>query len=148
MTEGGQFGRLFGVTATVLMALGVRAGMAKAADISSKGTMQLTSTAFAEGEAIHTEWSYKYTVEDFRALAASFTVAAFTAILLMALGADISLSGEHRGPVNSIPAADMVAAFHYVFAAAAALLACGALCMVVMEEKPLAGPATPVEMAE
>ena len=27
--------------------------------------------AFAEGEAIHTEWSYKYTVEDFRALAAS-----------------------------------------------------------------------------
>jgi uncharacterized SAM-dependent methyltransferase len=29
------------------------------------------SIAFAEGEAIHTEWSYKYTVEDFRALAAS-----------------------------------------------------------------------------
>jgi L-histidine Nalpha-methyltransferase len=27
--------------------------------------------AFAEGEAIHTEWSYKYTVEDFRSLAAS-----------------------------------------------------------------------------
>jgi dimethylhistidine N-methyltransferase len=26
---------------------------------------------FAEGEAIHTEWSYKYTVESFRALAAS-----------------------------------------------------------------------------
>jgi hypothetical protein len=38
----------------------------------------------------------------FRALMASFTVAAFTAILLMALGADISLAGEHRGPVNSI----------------------------------------------
>jgi hypothetical protein len=34
----------------------------------------------------------------FRALMASFTVAAFTAILLMALGADISLVGEHRGP--------------------------------------------------
>jgi hypothetical protein len=84
----------------------------------------------------------------FRALMASFTVAAFSAILLMALGADISLTGEHRGPVNSIPAADMVAAFRYVFAAAAALLACGALCMVVMEEKPLAGPPTPVEMAE
>ena len=33
----------------------------------------------------------------FRALMASFTVAAFTAILLMALGADISLAGEHRG---------------------------------------------------
>jgi dimethylhistidine N-methyltransferase len=27
--------------------------------------------AFAEGEAIHTEWSYKYTVEDFRTLAAA-----------------------------------------------------------------------------
>ena len=36
----------------------------------------------------------------FRALMASFTVAAFSAILLMALGADISLGGEHRGPVN------------------------------------------------
>ena len=34
----------------------------------------------------------------FRALMASFTVAAFTAILLMALGADISLAGEHGDP--------------------------------------------------
>jgi EmrB/QacA subfamily drug resistance transporter len=84
----------------------------------------------------------------FRALMASFTVAAFTAILLMALGADISLSGEHRGPVSSIPTADMIAAFRYVFAAAAALLACASLCNILMEEKPLAGPATPVEMAE
>ncbi|TMJ62632.1 MAG: MFS transporter, partial [Alphaproteobacteria bacterium] len=76
----------------------------------------------------------------FRALMASFTVAAFTAILLMALGADISLSGEHRGPVTSIPADDMIAAFRYVFAAAAALLICAALCVARMEEKPLAGP--------
>ena len=77
----------------------------------------------------------------FRALMASFTVAAFSAILLMALGADISLGGEHRGPVNSISASDMIAAFRYVFAAAAVLLATGALCMVLMEERPLAGPA-------
>jgi EmrB/QacA subfamily drug resistance transporter len=84
----------------------------------------------------------------FRALMASFTVAAFSTILLMALGADISLSGEHRGPVSSIPMADMIAAFRYVFAAAAVLLAGGALFMVLMEERPLAGPATPVEMAE
>jgi EmrB/QacA subfamily drug resistance transporter len=84
----------------------------------------------------------------FRALMASFMVAAFSAILLMALGADISLGGEHRGPVSSIPAADMVTAFHYVFGAAAALLAIAALCFVVMEEKPLAGPKMPVEMAE
>src|SRR6202035_410580 len=55
----------------------------------------------------------------FRALMASFTVAAFSAILLMALGADISLGGEHRGPVTSIAAADMIAAFRYVYARAA-----------------------------
>jgi EmrB/QacA subfamily drug resistance transporter len=84
----------------------------------------------------------------FRALMASFTVAAFSTILLMALGADISLGGEHRGPVNSIPVSDMVMAFRYVFAAAAAMLAGASLCMILMEEKPLAGPATPVEMAE
>jgi len=29
------------------------------------------SFAFAEGEAIHTEYSHKYTVEDFRSLAQS-----------------------------------------------------------------------------
>ncbi len=85
----------------------------------------------------------------FRALMASFTVAAFAAILLMALGADISLVGENRGPVSSIPAADMIAAFRYVFGAATAMLACAALCMVLMEEKPLAGPAMPpVAIAE
>jgi hypothetical protein len=84
----------------------------------------------------------------FRALLASFTVAAFAAILLMALGADISLAGEHRGPVSSIPVADMIAAFRYVFGAAAAMMAGAALCMLVMEERPLAGPSRPVEMAE
>jgi len=85
----------------------------------------------------------------FRALMASFTVAAFAAILLMALGADISLAGEHRGPVSSIPVADMITAFHYVFGAAAVMLAGAALCMIAMEERPLAGPATvPAEMAE
>jgi len=84
----------------------------------------------------------------FRALMASFTVAVFSAILLMALGADISLAGEHRGPVSSIAAADMVAAFRYVFGAAAALMVTASLCMVLMEEKPLAGPPEPVDMAE
>jgi EmrB/QacA subfamily drug resistance transporter len=85
----------------------------------------------------------------FRALAASFTVAAFTAILLMALGADISLVGEQRGAVNSIAAADMVAAFRYVLWAAAAMMAAAALLIALMEERPLAGPASvPAEMAE
>jgi EmrB/QacA subfamily drug resistance transporter len=85
----------------------------------------------------------------FRALAASFTVAAFTAILLMALGADISLVGEQRSAVGGMAAADMVAAFRYVLAAAAAMMATATLLMLLMEEKPLAGPATvPAEMAE
>jgi EmrB/QacA subfamily drug resistance transporter len=83
----------------------------------------------------------------FRSLMSSFMVAAFSAILLMALGAGISL-GEHRGPANAIPVADMITAFHYVFGAATALLACAALCIILMEERPLAGPPTPAEMAE
>jgi EmrB/QacA subfamily drug resistance transporter len=85
----------------------------------------------------------------FRSLASSFTVAAMTAILLMALGADISLAGEHRGPVSSIPVADMISAFRWVFGAAAAMMTCALACMIVMEERPLAGPATrAVELAE
>ena len=81
----------------------------------------------------------------FRALMASFTVAAFTAILLMALGPDISAAvGEHRGgPVSSIPVADMITAFRYVFGAATLLMAGAVLSLIVMEERPLAGPATP-----
>ena len=39
--------------------------------IAQRVTVCGRQIAFAEGEAIHTEWSYKYTVEDFRALAAS-----------------------------------------------------------------------------
>jgi MFS family permease len=84
----------------------------------------------------------------FRSLMSSFTVAGFTAILLMALGADISLAGEHRGPVNSIPIADMITAFRYVFGAAAVLMTGAMLCMIAMEERPLAGPGTPAELAE
>src|SRR5436309_2417202 len=85
----------------------------------------------------------------FRALAASFTVAAFTAILLTALGADVSLASEQRSAVSGIAGADMVAAFRWVFAAAAALMATATLLMLLMEERPLAGPASvPAEMAE
>jgi MFS family permease len=77
----------------------------------------------------------------FRALMASFTVAVFSAILLMALGADISFAGEHRSSVSSIAVGDMVAGFRYVFMAAAAMMVAASLCMVLMEERPLAGPA-------
>jgi len=85
----------------------------------------------------------------FRALSSSFTVAAFTAILLVVLGADISIAGEHHGPVIGIPEAGMIAAFRYVFGAAAAMMGCAALCLIIMEERPLAGPASQsAEMAE
>ena len=42
--------------------------------------------------------------------------------------------------MNSIPVADMITAFRYVFGAAAALMAGATLCMILMEERPLAGP--------
>lgn len=84
----------------------------------------------------------------FRALMASFTVAVFSAILLTALGAGISLSGEARGAVSLVPPQDMIAAFRFVFGAAAAMMLVASICMGLMEERPLAGPAQPVAMAE
>ena len=85
-----------------------------------------------------------------RALMASFCVAAFTTILLTALGTDISINGEHATSAHPIAAADMVHAFRYVFAAAAILPALSAVLLVLMEERPLAGPAkaTATELAE
>jgi hypothetical protein len=52
--------------------------------------------------------------------------------------------------MGGLPTADMIAAFRYVFGAATLMIATIALCMVLMEERPLAGPAKqqPVEMAE
>jgi hypothetical protein len=45
--------------------------------------------------------------------------------------------------------ADMITAFRYVFGAAAVLLTIASICMITMEERPLAGPAAaPAEMAE
>ncbi|MBV9530138.1 MAG: MFS transporter [Bradyrhizobium sp.] len=85
----------------------------------------------------------------FRAMMAALSVAAFSAILLMALGAEIPLAGAHPSPVGSISASDMVTAFHYVFSAATAMIGGAALCMIRMEERPLAGPSSrPVEIAE
>jgi hypothetical protein len=79
---------------------------------------------------------------------ASFTVAVFSAILLTALGADISFAGEHRGAVSSVATADMIVAFRYVFGAAAALMIVSSISMALMEERPLAGPAQSTELME
>jgi EmrB/QacA subfamily drug resistance transporter len=87
----------------------------------------------------------------FRSMVSSFTVAAFSAILLMALGADISLAEGAHGAVNGIAEADMIHAFRFVYGAATAMLGCASVCMVLMEERPLAGPASrpaDMEMAE
>ncbi|GLH78972.1 MFS transporter [Bradyrhizobium sp. SSBR45G] len=86
----------------------------------------------------------------FRSMMSSFTVAAFSAILLMVLGADISLAEGAHGAVSGIAEADMIHAFRFVYAAATAMLACASVCMILMEERPLAGPSRtePVEMAE
>ncbi|MBR0754481.1 MFS transporter [Bradyrhizobium jicamae] len=87
----------------------------------------------------------------FRSLMSSFMVAAFAAILLLALGADLPLAGEHHvaGGVPAISTEDMRHAFRYVFGAATALMTIAALCLLAMEERPLAGPTqAPVEMAE
>ncbi|RIA01661.1 MFS transporter, partial [Rhodopseudomonas palustris] len=85
----------------------------------------------------------------FRALMASFTVAAFTAILLVALGGDVQLGGaEHRHVVGSVAAVEMVAGFRWVFGAAALMLAASALCIMVMEERKLAGPEPTLALSE
>jgi MFS family permease len=79
----------------------------------------------------------------FRALMAAFMVAAFTTILMMALGGNVAVVGGHDGAhlAGASSRSEMVAAFRYVFAAAGILMAGAALCLVMMEERPLAGPA-------
>jgi EmrB/QacA subfamily drug resistance transporter len=77
----------------------------------------------------------------FRALVSSFTVAAFTTVLLMALGPNLTIAGEHAQATQAIARAEMITAFRYVFESAAALLALAAFFLVLMEERPLAGPA-------
>jgi MFS family permease len=69
----------------------------------------------------------------FRSLMAAVSVALFTAILLMALGG--TRSSLDQLDLASTPSADMIASFRYVFVAAAALLATGALAIVLMQER-------------
>jgi EmrB/QacA subfamily drug resistance transporter len=71
----------------------------------------------------------------FRSLMAAVTVALFTAILLAALGHVGATPDEPDLTIT--PAADMVAAFRFLFATAAVILACGALAITRMEERSL-----------
>jgi len=77
----------------------------------------------------------------FRALVSSFTVAAFTTVLLMALGPNLAINGEHAQATQAIAREEMITAFRYVFESAAAMLALAAVFLILMEERPLAGPA-------
>lgn len=77
----------------------------------------------------------------FRALVSSFTVAAFTTVLLTALGPNLAINGEHAQATQAIAREEMITAFRYVFESAAAMLALAAFFLVLMEERPLAGPA-------
>jgi hypothetical protein len=70
---------------------------------------------------------------------------------VLALGTDVPLAGEHHAAgAVAIAADDMRHAFRYVFGAATVLMTTAALCLIMMEERPLAGPAVArqVELAE
>ena len=56
-------------------------------------------------------------------LMSSFTVAAFTAILLAALGARVGTSGHGLDIAHDLSATDTVIAFRAIFAAAAVMMA-------------------------
>ena len=74
--------------------------------------------------------------------------AARNIVLLTALGSGVAIGEGQRASVHGLAAADMIVAFRYVFAASAALLAAAALCLMVMEERTLAGPPETSVIAE
>jgi MFS family permease len=72
-----------------------------------------------------------------RALAASFVVAIFTAILFARLGGHASL--ESTDLVHAVPKAGLIEAYRWIFGSAAVLLGIGTVMMMLMEERPLPG---------
>jgi Raf kinase inhibitor-like YbhB/YbcL family protein len=57
MIAGGECRRMFGAVAALYMALGLCAEFATGADSSRKGSMQLTSTAFTDGQPIPAKYT-------------------------------------------------------------------------------------------
>jgi EmrB/QacA subfamily drug resistance transporter len=76
----------------------------------------------------------------FRSMTSSFAVAGFTAILLAVLGTRVALNGHAVDITHDLSAIDTVAAFRPIFAAAAVMMAGACLSVILMEERPLAGP--------
>jgi hypothetical protein len=84
----------------------------------------------------------------FRSLGSALLVAIMGAILLFGLG-----STPQRGGTTNFAATlgggsgDLSPVFSWVFVAAAATLACGIFCYLMMEERPLRGPVAPTTTA-
>jgi EmrB/QacA subfamily drug resistance transporter len=74
-----------------------------------------------------------------RALMGSFAVAGFTAILMSVLGASAAMR-EGMDLARDLSAANTIHAFRYILGASAVMMAGAALCIALMEERPLAGP--------
>jgi EmrB/QacA subfamily drug resistance transporter len=77
----------------------------------------------------------------FRSLGGAFIVAGFGAIVLGAVGSAGEILGHGRFAIDAAAhAAELVSAFRWVFIAAAVCLAVALVCIMLMDERPLAGP--------
>jgi NADH:ubiquinone oxidoreductase subunit 6 (subunit J) len=80
----------------------------------------------------------------FRSLGGAFIVAGFGAIVLGAVGSAGEILGHGKFAIDATAhAAELVSAFRWVFIAAAVCLAVALVCIMLMDERPLAGPAHP-----
>jgi hypothetical protein len=79
----------------------------------------------------------------FRALMSALVVAILGAIVLGGLGGQTGAAVEDIARAASQET--VAAAFRYVFAACAAVAACGLAFLIAMEERPLRGPAADAE---
>jgi EmrB/QacA subfamily drug resistance transporter len=112
-------------------------------------TFPITVVSVQAAVARHQVGTVTGAMNFFRSLMAAVSVALFTAILLAALGGTSSAALEHPD-LTSTASADMIAAFRYVFTAAAVLLGTGALAIARMQERSLGDmPSKPsLDMAE
>ena len=104
------------------------------------GPMFSTTTATMQNAVARSQIGTATGVMNYaRALMSSFAVAGFTAILMAALG--VSAAGRDNVDLaRELSGVEALGAFRYIFAAAGLMMAGSAVCMAMMEERPLAGP--------
>jgi EmrB/QacA subfamily drug resistance transporter len=104
------------------------------------GPMFSTTTATMQNAVARSQIGTATGVMNYaRALMSSFAVAGFTAILMAALG--MSAAGRDNVDLaRELSSVEALGAFRYIFAAAGLMMAGSAVCMAMMEERPLAGP--------